>query len=358
MSIARRARHWRALADGRVRCTLCPRRCRLAEGQRGACFVRACRDGALVLSEEAARPLGCRPDPIEKKPLYHFLPGSLTYSFGTAGCNLACRYCQNWEMSRARAAVTGSGATTDPARIVAAAGASGCRSLAFTYNDPVVFHEYALDCAAAAHAAGLYTVAVSAGYVLPAPRAEFYAVIDAANIDLKAFDDRFYRRLCGARLAPVLETLESLVHETAVWVEITTMLIPGENDDPRRLHALSAWIARHLGCEVPLHLSAFHPAHRMRDHAATSVETLVRAREIAHANGLRHVYLGNLGAEIGRDTRCATCGARLIMRAGYLMVGWALDDMGHCLVCGARCQGVFTTSTRDIVLNHPARAPT
>ncbi|MBK1709173.1 MULTISPECIES: AmmeMemoRadiSam system radical SAM enzyme [Marichromatium] len=357
MSIARRARHWRALADGRVCCELCPRRCRLAEGQRGLCFVRACRDGALVLTE-AARPLGCHPDPIEKKPLYHFLPGSLTYSFGTAGCNLACRYCQNWEMSRARVAATGGGAPTDPARIVAAARTSGCRSLAFTYNDPVVFHEYALDCAAAAHAAGLYTVAVSAGYVQPAPRAEFYAAIDAANIDLKAFDDRFYRRLCGARLAPVLETLESLVHETAVWVEITTLVIPGENDDPRRLHALSAWIAGHLGCEVPLHLSAFHPAHRMRDHAATPIATLMRAREIARANGLRHVYLGNLGAEIGGETRCVSCGARLIARVGYRVVARALDETGRCLVCGARCHGVFTTTARDTALDHPARGPT
>ncbi|NKN32509.1 AmmeMemoRadiSam system radical SAM enzyme [Marichromatium bheemlicum] len=339
------ARHWHALADGRVECLLCPHRCRLTEGQRGRCYVRVCHAGALVLSG-ATQPLGCSPDPIEKKPLNHFLPGSLTYSFGTAGCNLACRYCQNWEMSRSRASSASAGPPIAAAQIAAAARAAGCRSVAFTYNDPVVFHEYALECAAAAHAAGLYTVAVSAGYVLPAPRAEFYAAIDAANIDLKAFDDRFYRQLCGARLAPVLETLEYLVHETAVWVEVTTLVIPGENDDPRRLHALSAWIAGHLGCEVPLHLSAFHPAHRLREHAATPPSTLIRAREIARANGLRHVYLGNLRLEGGGDTWCRGCGARVIARAGHRLVHLGLDEAGCCPYCATRCRGLFTSAPR------------
>ena len=294
------ARHWHTLPDGRIQCDVCPRFCRLHEGQRGLCFVRARHDDALVLTTYG-RSSGFCIDPIEKKPLNHFLPGTPVFSFGTAGCNLTCKFCQNYDISKARE-IDRLNEDATPAMIADAAQQLGCRSVAFTYNDPVIFLEYAVDTARACHDAGLKTVAVTAGYITPEARGEFYADIDAANVDLKGFSEPFYRNLCGGRLADVLDTLVWINSHTRVWLEVTTLLIPGENDSDAEIGALSAWVAAELGRDVPLHFTAFHPDWRMRDHPPTPPETLTRARAIAMTHGLRYVYTGNVRDDAGGST--------------------------------------------------------
>jgi pyruvate formate lyase activating enzyme len=332
-------KHWHVREDGRVQCDLCPRFCALQEGQRGFCYVRACREGEIVLTTWG-RASGFCVDPIEKKPLNHFLPGTAVLSFGTAGCNMGCRFCQNWDISKARDDDVLADAAT-PARIVEAAQQWGCRSVAFTYNDPVVFHEYAIDVARACRAAGLRTVAVTAGQVCPEPRAELFRHVDAANVDLKAFSDRFYRRLCAARLAPTLETLRYLKRETKVWLEITNLLIPGENDSDDELYALTAWVVGELGPDVPIHFSAFHPAWRLLDRPSTPPSTLRRARRIARESGVRYAYTGNVHDPEGGTTECHECGAELVGRDGYEVTAWRLRPNGACPQCGTRCAGVF-----------------
>jgi pyruvate formate lyase activating enzyme len=282
-------------------------------------------------------------DPIEKKPLYHFAPGTPVLSFGTAGCNLACKFCQNWEISAARRLDAGLDQAS-PEAIAAAATAYGCRGVAYTYNDPVVFAEYALDVAAACHERGLANIAVSAGYIEPVPRADFFAGLDAANIDLKSFNPEFYRRLTGGRLAAVLDTLRYIAHETAVWLEITTLVIPGHNDSDAELAALSEWVAGELGPNVPVHFSAFHPDHRLRDVPPTDLATLDRARRHGLAAGLRHVYTGNLANPAGEATYCPACGAAVIARAGYALTRYDLDSDGRCLACHSRLPGVYDRS--------------
>jgi len=337
--IAHPGRFWTRLDDGRVECQVCPRRCRVPEGQRGLCFVRGVQDGDMVLTTYG-RSSGFCIDPIEKKPLNHFLPGTPVLSFGTAGCNLTCAFCQNWEISKARAWER-LNAQAPPGRIARAAAELDCRSVAFTYNDPVIFLEYAVDTAMACHERGLKTVAVTAGYIEPEARADFFAPMDAANVDLKAFTEDFYHRLSSAHLAPVLDTLRYLVHETDVWLEITTLLIPTKNDSDDDLKAMTAWIAEHLGPDVPLHFSAFHPDHKMRDLPATPPATLSRARAIAKAAGLHHVYTGNVHDSDGGSTVCTGCGTRVIERDWYDLGDWRLDATGHCLSCGTRLAGVF-----------------
>ena len=335
------AQFWRRAEDGRVECGLCPRQCRLGEGQRGFCFVRGNLGGALVLLAYG-RSSGFCADPIEKKPLNHFLPGTAVFSFGTAGCNLACRFCQNWDLSRARdqdRLLDRAG----PEAIARAALDLGCRSVAFTYNDPVVFHEYCLDTALACHALGLRTVAVTAGYQCAGPRRAFYRHMDAANIDLKAFSEAFYQRFCGAHLQPVLETLLHVRHETRTWLELTTLLIPGANDSEAELQALTQWVAEHLGPDVPLHFTAFHPAGAMPRTPATPLATLLEARRIALGNGLRHVYLGNVPGGAWEGTHCHACGHLLIGRDGYRLTAWNLAPGGACPRCTAPCPGVFET---------------
>jgi pyruvate formate lyase activating enzyme len=332
-------RFWHRLDDGRVACDVCPRGCALHEGQRGLCFVRGRLHDGIVLTSYG-RSSGFCVDPIEKKPLAHFLPGTPTFSFGTAGCNLACRFCQNWDISKSREIDTLADAAS-PEAIAATAERLGCRSVAFTYNDPTVFLEYAADTADAARARGLRAIAVTAGYIEPAARAELYRHIDAANVDLKGFTDAFYRELCAARLAPVLETLRWLRHETAVWLEITTLVIPGRNDSDDELDRLTSWVAAELGPEVPLHFSAFHPDYRMLETPPTPLSTLHRARAIGLRNGLRYVYTGNVIDPEGAATRCPGCGAAVIERDGYAIVGWALTDGGACTTCGARIAGLF-----------------
>jgi pyruvate formate lyase activating enzyme len=333
------ARYWHVLPDGRVQCDLCPRFCKLHDGQRGLCFVRALQGDAMMLTTYG-RSSGFCVDPIEKKPLHHYLPGTPILSFGTAGCNLACRFCQNWDISKSRETDTLSDAAS-PERIAQAAARLGCRSVAFTYNDPVVFHEYAIDVADACRAEGIRSVAVTAGYVCPEPRAEFYRRMDAANVDLKAFSEAFYRRICSGHLQPVLETLVYLRRETKVWFEITTLLIPGENDSEAEIEAETQWIRENLGPDVPLHLTAFHPDWKMMDKVHTPPGTLGRARAIARKNGLRYVYTGNVRDPEGGSTWCHACGALLVGRDWYDLIAWRLADDGCCEACGAACAGVF-----------------
>ena len=333
------ASYWHPLPDGRIQCDLCPRFCKLQEGQRGLCFVRMRQDDGMVLTTHG-RSSGYCVDPIEKKPLNHFLPGTPVLSFGTAGCNLACRFCQNWDISKSREMDRLSDAAS-PDEIAGAALRLGCRSVAFTYNDPVIFHEYAIEVSQACRERGVRSVAVTAGYVCPAPRAEFYRHMDAANVDLKAFTESFYHRICSGHLQPVLETLVYLKHETKVWFEITTLLIPGENDSAAEIEAETQWIADNLGPDVPLHFTAFHPDWKMLDKPPTPPATLERARRIALANGLHHVYTGNVHDPVGGSTWCHGCGALLVGRDWYELEGWHLTDDGRCEACGKSCPGVF-----------------
>ena len=338
-------RYWAPLDDGRIECRLCPRFCRLREGQRGLCFVRARQDDVIVLTSYGRSSRFCI-DPIEKKPLNHFLPGTPVLSFGTAGCNLTCKFCQNHDMSKARDMdrLMGRASPEDLAR---AALQTGARSVAYTYNDAVIFLEYAVDTAKACRAAGIRSVAVTAGYICEAPRVEFFDHMDAANIDLKAFTDEFYYRLTGSRLAPVLETLEYLVHQTDVWVEITTLLIPGENDSPAEIRALADWVGTKLTPDVPVHFSAFHPDYKMLDKPRTPVETLLRAREIAREAGLAHVYVGNVHHKQAQSSYCAGCGAMVIGRDWYELSDWGLTDRGDCTICGTRFPGVIDGQPGD-----------
>ena len=332
------ARWWRTLPDGRLRCELCPRRCTLREGQRGFCFVRARVGDAIVLTTYG-RSSGFVLDPIEKKPLAHVLPGSTILSFGTAGCNLACKYCQNWEISTSRDIDTLTAPAT-PQALAAAASDAGAAGVAFTYNDPVIFAEYAIDTAAACREAGLASVAVSAGWISPEPCTELFGAVDAANIDLKGFTDDFYRRVTGARLTDVLDTL-TRVRALGTWLEITTLLIPGRNDSDAEIAAECAWIAAELGAEVPVHFSAFHPAHRMRETPRTPASTLERARAIARDAGLAHVYLGNVRTRDGASTRCAGCGTLLVDREGYRVTDYRITSEGACPQCGRRVPGLW-----------------
>jgi pyruvate formate lyase activating enzyme len=332
------ARWWTRLPDGRMECRLCPRFCKLHEGQRGFCFVRQ-RAGPGVVLTTYGRSSGFCIDPIEKKPLNHFLPGTSVLSFGTAGCNLGCRFCQNWDISKA----TGFDRLSDaasPDRIAATAKRLGCRSVAFTYNDPVVFAEYAIDVAQACREQGIATVAVTAGYITDEARPEFFRAMDAANVDLKAFTEDFYHRLCFAELQPVLDTLLCLRRETNVWFEVTTLLIPGENDTREELDKASDWFAANLGPEVPWHFTAFHPDFRMLDTPRTPPATLTRAREIARSKGLKHVYTGNVHDPEGGSTWCPSCGALLIERNGYELNGYHLDG-NRCKACGCEIAGRF-----------------
>lgn len=303
------------------------------------CFVRA-RQGDQIVLTTYGRSSGFCIDPIEKKPLNHFLPGTPVLSFGTAGCNLACRFCQNWDMSKSREMETLADQAS-PELLARAAEELGCRSVAFTYNDPTVFMEYAVDVAQACRERGIRTVSVSAGYICPEPRAELYRFIDAANIDLKAFSERFYRRICGGHLGDVLETLLYLRHETDVWLELTTLLIPGENDSDAEVEELSRWVREKLGPDVPLHFTAFHPDWKMMDRGPTSPSTLTRARRIALDAGLRYVYTGNVQDANGGSTYCHACGTRLIGRDWYVLSDWNLSADGRCRDCGTECAGVF-----------------
>lgn len=309
------------------------------------CFVRTNREGRVVLTTYG-RSSGFCVDPIEKKPLNHFLPGTPILSFGTAGCNLACKFCQNWDISKSRE-MDRLMDEASPAVIADAAHRLGSRSVAFTYNDPVIFHEYAVDVAQACRERGIHSVAVTAGYVTAAPREEFYAHMDAANIDLKAFSEGFYQKLAAGHLDPVLETLEYVCGETEVWVELTTLLIPGWNDSEEELHAMTQWVVERLGPDVPMHFTAFHPDWKLRDVPSTPSSTLARARDIAQQNGVRFSYTGNVHDKAGGSTYCPSCGRLLVGRNWYELSDWNLTPSGACDACGTKIPGVFEERPGD-----------
>ncbi|HEB82291.1 MAG TPA: AmmeMemoRadiSam system radical SAM enzyme [Gammaproteobacteria bacterium] len=332
-------RYWHKLDDGRVQCDLCPRECKLHEGQQGLCFVRAAKDGEIVLTTYG-RSSGFCVDPIEKKPLNHFLPGTPVLSFGTAGCNLACKFCQNWDMSKSRE-MDILADQASPEKIARVAHELGCRSVAYTYNDPVIFHEYAIDVAKACREYGIKSVAVTAGYISEEPRKEFFRYMDAANVDLKAFTEDFYWKITGGHLQPVLDTLVYLKHETDVWFELTTLLIPGHNDSDEEINEMTKWVVKNLGPDVPMHFTAFHPSWKMMDVPPTPPATLTRARQIALDNGVHYAYTGNVHDIDGESTYCHSCHTRLIGRDWYVLSDWNLDEKGCCKKCGTKCAGVF-----------------
>lgn len=331
--------YWHLLDDARVQCDLCPRFCKLHLGQRGLCFVRQNLDQQIVLTSYG-RSSGFAIDPIEKKPLNHFLPGTPVFSFGTAGCNLACKFCQNWDISKSREMDTLM-SRASPETIAKAAMQHNCSSVAYTYNDPVIFHEYAIDTAKACRELGIKSVAVSAGYVCAEPRAEFYQWMDAANIDLKAFSEDFYHKITGGHLQAVLETLLYLKHETPVWFELTTLIIPGENDSEAELQAMTQWVVENLGPDVPMHFTAFHPDWKMTDKPRTPNASLLKARNIALNNGVRYAYVGNVHDKAAESTYCHQCGELLIGRDWYVLSDWHLDAEGKCQFCGTTCAGYF-----------------
>jgi pyruvate formate lyase activating enzyme len=331
--------YWHLLDDARVQCDLCPRFCKLHLGQRGLCFVRQNLDQQIVLTSYG-RSSGFAIDPIEKKPLNHFLPGTPVFSFGTAGCNLACKFCQNWDISKSREMDTLM-SRASPETIAKAAMQHNCSSVAYTYNDPVIFHEYAIDTAKACRELGIKSVAVSAGYVCAEPRAEFYQWMDAANIDLKAFSEDFYYKITGGHLQAVLETLLYLKHETPVWFELTTLIIPGENDSEAELQAMTQWVVENLGPDVPMHFTAFHPDWKMTDKPRTPNASLLKARNIALNNGVRYAYVGNVHDKAAESTYCHHCGELLIGRDWYVLSDWHLDAEGKCQFCGTTCAGYF-----------------
>ena len=337
-----RTKYWHQLGDGRIQCDLCPRFCKLNDGQRGFCFVRACQNEEIVLTTYG-RSSGFCIDPIEKKPLNHFYPGTSVLSFGTAGCNLGCKFCQNWDISKSREFET-LAEEASPETIANAAFNLGCKSIAFTYNDPVIFIEYAIDVAIACREKGIKTVAVTAGEICDQPRVEFFEHIDAANIDLKAFTQSFYRNVCASNLQPVLDTLIYLRQQTDVWFEITNLVIPGENDSPIEICDMTSWIVENLGPQTPIHFTAFHPDFRMLDKPRTPEKTLLRARQIAIENGILYAYTGNIQHEQTSATYCSSCGAELIARRQYQISRWNIENNGICSVCKTRCAGHFEAS--------------
>jgi pyruvate formate lyase activating enzyme len=337
--------YWHAIGGGRIQCDLCPRQCKLRDGQQGLCYVRENRGGQVVLTTYG-RSSGFCIDPIEKKPLNHFLPGTGVLSFGTAGCNLACKFCQNWDISKSRQMDTLAD-RADPETIARAAADLGARSIAYTYNDPVIFMEYAVDVAEACRQRSIKSVAVTAGYISSEPREIFFRHMDAANIDLKAFDEDFYFHLTGAHLQPVLETIEYVANETDTWLELTTLLIPGKNDSDGELDRMTAWVRETLGPDVPMHFTAFHPDWKMRDTPATPAATLTRARDIAIGNGIHFAYTGNVHDKNGESTYCPECGQRLIGRDWYELSDWSLTEAGRCPNCNVEISGVFEPRPGD-----------
>ena len=331
----RAARWWETAADGRVHCFLCPRHCRLRAGQAGFCSIRANQDGRLVSLAYGA-PVAVHADPIEKKPLFHFLPGTSVLSLGTTGCDLACSFCQNWDLSHARAGPAPARLLA-PGEVVGLALERGCPSIAFTYNEPTLWAEYVIDVCAAARERGVATVLVTNGYVGGEAFHELYEHVAAANVDLKALSDDFYRRHALARLAPVLDTLCRLHDGTGVWIEITNLLIPTLNDGPGEVRRLADWVLEHLGPDVPVHFTAFHPDFRLRDLPPTPPATLRTARRIAREAGLRYVYEGNVPGE-GNHTECPGCGSVVVRRSWHEVLEDRLVD-GRCPDCGRAVPG-------------------
>ena len=332
--MAQIASWWHSGKD-RITCGLCPQSCSMLEGNLGGCGARYVRDGKLWTR---AFGVGTTPvaDPVEKKPLYHFLPGTKVLSFGMAGCNLKCAFCQNWSLSTSDNydALPG----LSPEKCVQTAIGQGCTAIAFTYNEPIIYSEFCIEVSRIARSAGIKTIAVSNGYILEEPRTELFSVIDAVNIDLKGIVPEFYTKYCGARVEPVLETLRYLVHSSEAWVEITNLLIPGLNDSPRDIDCLIDWICANLSLDIPLHFSAFHPAHRMESLQRTPISTLAMAKEKALGRGMRYVYLGNVSHP--QDTMCPNCRNLAVRRLHFTVSEYQVRD-GKCSRCGCAIAGIF-----------------
>jgi pyruvate formate lyase activating enzyme len=333
---------WRTEEDGRILCTLCPRFCKIGEDQAGFCYIRK-NVGGKLYSFGYGTSTGFAIDPIEKKPLNHFLPGTEILSFGTAGCNLGCRFCQNWSISKAKLDEAGS-LNASPEDVVSLALRNHLPSIAFTYNDPVIWGEFVIDISRVAREHGIKSVMVTAGYITPEARPDVYRYIDAANVDLKAFGERFYHKVTFSHLAPVLDTLKWLKHETNIWFEITNLMIPGENDEPDETQRLCDWVADNLGDSVPLHFTAFHPDFKMRDKPSTPAATLRRAREIALSAGIKYCYVGNIFDEAGQTTQCPACKQVLIRRSWHDILEYNLE--GNQCACGEKVAGVFPARGR------------
>jgi pyruvate formate lyase activating enzyme len=331
------SKYYNFLPGGKMQCTVCPNQCKLDDGQRGICFVRMRQNDKIVLTTYG-KTSGIHVDPVEKKPLHHFLPGTSILSFGTIGCNLSCQFCQNWHISKS-CDMNLLSIEASPESVAQRAKKLGCKSVAFTYNEPITFMEYAIDTAVECHKLGIKTVAVTNGYILPGAREEFFSYMDAANVDLKAFTEDFYHKITKSKLQPILDTLIYLARNTNVWLEITSLLIPGLNDSPEEIDAETKWLADKVGVDVPLHFSAFFPAYHMLDTPSTGVDSLLKSRDIARKNGLRYVYVGNVVSDEGGNTYCYNCGTCLIARQNYVVNNLNLDDTGKCKKCGTACAG-------------------
>lgn len=332
------AQWWEETESGKLLCTLCPRYCTLGEGQAGFCFIRQ-NIGGKMYSLGYGRPTGFAVDPIEKKPLSHFYPGTSILSFGTAGCNLGCKFCQNWEMSKARLDDENS-FEASPEAVVSLAKKYRTPSIAYTYNDPTIFGEYVIDVSRLAREQGIKSVMVTAGYIDKEARKDVYKYIDAANVDLKAFTEEFYHKVTYSHIEPVLDTLRWLKHETDIWFEITTLLIPGENDSEDEVKRETGWILENLGDSVPLHFTAFHPDFRMTDKPRTPSETLTGARNIAMAEGIKYCYVGNVHDAEGQTTYCPKCRKPLIIRDWHSIRNNIIVN-GRCPVCSEQISGRF-----------------
>jgi pyruvate formate lyase activating enzyme len=332
------AKWWEKTDSGKILCTLCPRYCKIGEGKRGFCFIRQNIDGKLY-STGYGHPVGFAIDPVEKKPLNHFLPGTGILSFGTAGCNLGCKFCQNWESSKAKSDEISS-TTASPGEVVELAKRYKVPSIAYTYNDPTIYGEYVEDISKIAREEGLKNVMVTAGYIDKNAREEVYKNIDAVNVDLKAFTETFYFKLTFSHLEDVLDTLVWLKHDTDIWTEITTLLIPDENDSDDEIKQMSDWVLENLGDEVPMHFTAFHPDFKMRDKPATPASTLKRARKIAMDKGVKFVYVGNVFDAEGQTTYCPNCNAELIKRSWHDVKFNKLEG-NSCTNCGTEIPGVY-----------------
>ncbi len=328
-----------SLDNEKTQCTICPHNCILADGQRGFCFIRKNVNGEIKLTAYGLN-TGMAIDPIEKKPLYHFYPGSKVLSFGTTGCNLSCDFCQNWQISRSKIDPEFL-KPASPEEIAELAIENGCKSVAFTYNEPIVFFEYAIDTAIECKKRDIKTVAVTAGYINPEPRKEFFKHMDAVNIDLKSFNKNFYKKYCKVELEPVLDTIKYVKNETDCWMELTTLLIEGENDSAEEIEKECDWIKENVGVDTPLHLSAFHPSYKFSDRKPTSFAALQKAYEIATRKGLNYVYTGNIIDTESSSTFCHNCKKNIIQRTGYLIDSYNLKESGGCYFCGAKCPGVF-----------------
>ena len=327
------------LKDNKAQCLICPRKCILGESQRGFCHVRQNIGGEIILTSYGYN-TGLAIDPIEKKPLYHFYPGSKTLSFGTLGCNMGCMFCQNWHISKSKKNPENL-LKISPEQIALLAKKENCKSVAFTYNDPVIFFEYAIDTAKECHKLGIKTVAVTAGYINPEPRAEFFEHMDATNIDLKAFNNEFYKKLCLADIEPILDTIKYVKNETNCHLELTTLLIEGYNSSEKEITEECDWIVKNLGEDVPLHFSAFFPAWKLQNVPPTNPETLFKAYEIAKKAGIRYIYTGNIIDEKGSTTYCHNCKKAIIKRRGHVITEYNLKESGVCKFCGEKCLGVF-----------------